>query len=886
MKKKYFAVYTAIFCLIAAAVFQTFWRHGITLIHVDDGWVQHYKALVYYAQWWRSILRTLFTQHRLVIPQWSASIGYGSDIITTLSYYVMGDPLNLLSVAVPTRYMAYCYSFLMVLRLYLAGLAFSSYCKYMGKKNDTAILAGAICYVFCGYALFGAIKHPFFLNPMIYFPLILTGVEKVMKRQSPLQLTLSVGLSAFSNFYFFYMLVIFTVLYVCLRVITCYKRTQIREAACLILRIGVISFIGVLISGILLVPTLNAFLSDQRTGVSTVFDLFYKESYYRNLLTSFVTSVHAGSWTYMGYSILSVMVIFLLFLRKGRRQLKTAFLFCTGLLLLPEAGYLLNGASYVSNRWIWVYSFVIALILVFVWDDLFHLKKREYLLLPCLIVAYFIADRLLDQKHVFYMQVNAIVAVLALVILLGHRWLKTKQKKAAQYLLAAVAGFGIICMANLGYSQKAGSFVDEFKELSQVSEQLPGRTDAMMKNVLSGDEKFTRFTGPDITWNSTLYSGLHNTQFYWSISNPSVSDLMHRMQINEPVLWMYKGLDDRTALEALASVGYYICSTESELRVPYGFEQIWEGDNGYRIYKNKYALPLGYTYTSAVSESDTEDLDALQLQNRMLDSVVLENGAENYPAGKTEENIADIPYELTCTDGVTLENNCFTVTEKKAKAVLTFDGEPNSETYLKVTNLDYQGKKETTALTIFCSDETQNTVKKTLNYFTNRYRRYAGKKDFLINLNYSESKKTQIVISFPEKGTYSFDKINILCQNMDSYTSQIEGRKESVLEDEQMNTNEIKGRISLDQDKFLCLSIPYSAGWTAYVDGTAQKIRKANLMYMGVDLTSGEHEITFVYHTPYLRIGAAVSIFGAVMLVFMMMWYQRTKRAVTKEKRG
>ena len=90
----------------------------------------------------------------------------------------MGDPLNLLSVAVPTRYMAYFYSFLVVLRLYLAGLAFSGYCFYMGRKKNLAVLTGALCYVFCGYALFGAIRHPFFLNPMIYFPLILTGVEK------------------------------------------------------------------------------------------------------------------------------------------------------------------------------------------------------------------------------------------------------------------------------------------------------------------------------------------------------------------------------------------------------------------------------------------------------------------------------------------------------------------------------------------------------------------------------------------------------------------------------------------------------------------------------------------------------------------------------------
>lgn len=49
--------------------------------------------------------------------------GYGGDILTTLHYYVIGDPLDLLSIACPTRYAVYLYSFLSLFRLYLAGWA-------------------------------------------------------------------------------------------------------------------------------------------------------------------------------------------------------------------------------------------------------------------------------------------------------------------------------------------------------------------------------------------------------------------------------------------------------------------------------------------------------------------------------------------------------------------------------------------------------------------------------------------------------------------------------------------------------------------------------------------------------------------------------------------
>ena len=906
MKKKYFAGYTVMFALIAAAVFSPFWMEKITLIHTDDGWTQHYRALVYYAQWLRSIVRTLFLEHRLIIPQWSHSIGYGADVITTLSYYVMGDPLNLLSVAVPTRYMAYFYSFLVVLRLYLAGLAFSGYCFYMGKKKNLAVLTGALCYVFCGYALFGAIRHPFFLNPMIYFPLILTGVEKIREKKSPVQLALSVGLAAFSNFYFFYMLVVFTVMYVLIRVTACYKKSEIREAAQFVGKVALISFTGVLISAALLVPTLNAFMADQRNGAASIFEPLYDSTYYRNFLTAFLTHIHLGKWSYGGYSVVSLAAAILLFLRKGNRQLKAAFTACIAAMLIPEAGYLLNGASYVSNRWIWACSFVVALILVTMWEELFSLKKREMILLPGLMAVYFVAAVALNQKYIKNMAVNAALAAILLAIAIIKSRQNDRAKESigteanAQGICAdqntlkkqntwhmrtavCVAVVGMIALSYLGYARNEGNFVKRFKNTDEVAALLPGRTDSMMKNVTSEEDAFVRFTGPDITWNSTLYSKLHNTQFYWSISNPSVSSLMQKMIVNEPILWMYKGLDDRTTLDELASVGYYICSGDDQSRVPYGYEEVWSGGDNYRIYKNKYTLPLGYTYASATSEEAVEDMDVLHQQELMLHTVVLEKGTNQVEEQPQESAITDVPYEITCKDGVTLEGQTFTVTEKKAKVLLTFEGTANSETYLQVENLNYEGSSDRANIKIKCEDEDKNTSSKTLNYYTNRYKRYAGKKDFLMNLNYKEKKTTKMVLTFQETGTYTFGDIRILCQSMDNYPEQVSALKENVLKDEKITDNGIEGTITVDQNKILCLSVPYSSGWSAWVDGQKTEISRANLMYMALELEKGTHEIILRYQTPYLRLGVFISCMGIMLLIAETALYRRRQKRLTKK---
>ena len=61
---------------------------------------QHLNSLAYYGEYLRNILHSVFVEHKFEIPMWDMHIGYGSDILTTLHYYVIGDPLTLLSVFV------------------------------------------------------------------------------------------------------------------------------------------------------------------------------------------------------------------------------------------------------------------------------------------------------------------------------------------------------------------------------------------------------------------------------------------------------------------------------------------------------------------------------------------------------------------------------------------------------------------------------------------------------------------------------------------------------------------------------------------------------------------------------------------------------------------
>ena len=112
---------------------------------------------------------------------WDLNIGYGSDILTTLHYYVIGDPLTLLSVFFKSSQTEFLYEFLIFLRIYLAGIAFSRYAFYH-KNSKQAVFMGSMIYVFAGWTIYAAMKHPYFSNPMIYLPFILMGIDKIYKK--------------------------------------------------------------------------------------------------------------------------------------------------------------------------------------------------------------------------------------------------------------------------------------------------------------------------------------------------------------------------------------------------------------------------------------------------------------------------------------------------------------------------------------------------------------------------------------------------------------------------------------------------------------------------------------------------------------------------------
>ena len=323
----YFQMYTIVFVICALFICSWFYLTGRTFISKGDGILQHYPALVYYAKYLRTILRNLILDHQLIIPNWDFSIGEGSDILATLHYYVIGDPFTFFSVFIPTRYMHLYYAFIILLRLYLSGIAFSCLCFQTGQQNQYGILAGSLSYVFCYWAMHNMVSHPYFLNPLLYMPMLLIGIEKIFRSERPYLFIFSVFLSAVSNFYFFYMLALITTIYVMVRVFTFYHY-NFKYAVLQILRIGLAAIIGVAMGAVIFLPIFFIFINDTRMSSESAINIFYTLSYYSSLPARFLTS-GSSYWMCMGFAAPVLPAIFLLFYKnKDNKLLKILFLIC------------------------------------------------------------------------------------------------------------------------------------------------------------------------------------------------------------------------------------------------------------------------------------------------------------------------------------------------------------------------------------------------------------------------------------------------------------------------------------------------------------------------------------------------------------------------------
>ena len=884
----YLIMFSFLFLITVIFFFASFLINKKSMIwtgSTKDGLVQHYNALMYFGRYLRSILYNIFINHQLSIPMWDFSIGYGSDVITSLHYYVIGDPLNLLSVLVSSKYTEYLYMFLIIFRLYLSGVSFSYYC-FQWQKDAKSLLVGALTYVFCGYVIFASVRHPYFINPIIYLPLLLLGSEKILHNQSSKLFIIILAISAVSNFYFLYMLCLIVFIYVLIRFISLY-RLKIKVIIHYFLKFFISAIIGLCMAAFILMPVIAFFFQTARSEYKIAFDSVYTLNYYLSCFFNFNSYNFADYWTIFGYNSVSLLCIFLMFIKKGHRSLKVGLVLTTVCICLPYAGYILNGFSYVSNRWEFAYSFVVAMVTSIMFPYLLTMSKKESLFLGILTVVYLCGAVLFPETRNFNLKVSGIILIITYLILLCRYILSHQPIKHTLYYHISVICIVTLLIANVSvnayykYSPQRLNYLKEFVDVKKGFTKLTKTRAKEIKKL--NDDSFYRYDetnfGRYYLNNSALQQRQKSLSFFYSLGSGYITEYFMAMENMNALSSIYTGVNYRSYLDALASVKYFVTEKNQEQYRPYGFDKKVQDTDKFSIFQSDLYLPLGYTYNQQISSQDFAKASGIERQQMLMQGVYT-NDEDLIPLKKGQPSLVNqqIPYRIVYSDGIQKTKYGFDVVKKNATIKIHFDSVTDSELYLSFQDLSFlpykddKGKYVDQAKISVSSDQIKETL-----LLKNKYHTYYnGSKDFLINLGYAQKDRNEITIKLKTMGSYHCGQMMVESLPMQQFQQQVEELKQESLENIAVETNTVSGTIHTQEDKFLCFSIPYSEGWKAYVDDKEVDLYRANIMYMGIPIEKGQHTIKLVYTTPYLKQGAFVSGFGVAGLIGMS-YFERKK---------
>lgn len=887
-KRRYLIYYTISFLVIALIATSWIWLHHFSFFKNSDDISQHYNVLLYLHDWYREVFYNIFVKHEFSMPMFEYTLGYGSDIITTFSYYGIADPFYLLAAVVPKVYIEFLFWGLIIIRLYLAGLFFSIFSIKKGNgESETAI--GAIVYCFCSFVFISGFLQLMFLNAMMYLPLVLIGVDDIFEKKNSLVFMISLFFLMSSSFYWSYMVVIFVIIY-CGMYYFSHYRFKWKQFLLCVLNFFIHGSISIMLAGFIFIPVLKSLTRSERINTKISIPIIYNFKYYCHLLSHFFT-IERDYSTYLGFLPIALIAVFVLFIKKENYSVKWVFIILSICLLIPYAGHVFNGFSYVSNRWTFGYAFLIAYVVTITFPQLMNLSKKEkYLLFICVAAWSFLSIANRYSRTEWAMTMLVICLIYTIAIIFG----KAEDKKKFIIFTWGIIIVSIVMTETYLYSYSEGNDLAESRIRLNEAYRYTIEESPVTAIKRIGDESIFRSDSANVLMDNNQFFArrLGSGSIYYSMGDSSPGEFNRQMGILSPMTYSYNGMDGRVILETLAGVKYYLIKSGEEFYLPFGFDSYVASKDikgvQYDVYKNKYDLPLAYAYEKTFDYNVWKNLDFADKQELVLSYAILDGIEEN---GSWEKTNQELEYTFENSEGITIQGNTIEVREPYSTITLNFSGIEDSETYISINGLKYNQKtqdinatnkdsydqykekidrdnqEQTTMLYIVAMRE--DGLKRSVTFFTPECEFYCGVHSFFDCIGYSQEAINQCTLMFPSVGTYSFDDISLYCQPMEKYREKIQELRKYSLNNISINENIFAAESDIDIDTYVCIALPYSEGWTAYIDDKPTTISRCNGMYMAVKLDAGKHKIVLKYRTPGLIKGMIISCIGFVLFIFV-----------------
>lgn len=886
--------YSLLFIGIMASIYGYFVYSDTSFIWQSDGFTQHYVLFQDYVAMWQEFLLNPAGGFQF----WDWTIGLGADVITSYGYYVVGDPFVYLGVLFPPSMMEFAFHFLIVLRIYCIGLAFILYARKL-KFSNSGILAGVFVYTFAHYVTLNATRHPFFLMPMVFFPLLCLGIEKILRNETAFLFAGVVFVSAASNFYFFYKLTILVFIYAIFRYIDLYHlKKPFKEFWSYFMRALYSYLVGVCMSAVVLFPVIFGFLQSSReSGGTTSRMTLYPLQYYISLLANgFISESYL--WTVLGFAGVVMLVIPLMFTkRKLFGSIPYMLILFLVMLLFPVFGSMMNGFSGPYNRWTFAIPLFLGLAVAQFYQRRFEWTKKDRWAMATGVTIFGALSVVPQIIYGFSIArtVPLLAALLVLTIIIAAAKLKQNGKWSTTWNKIGSAVIFLSIIANVifnaqqyyypfGQNKMAGLLdygtADEQYEqvFDGVEDQIPAVEEEPFRIGLTAKDNHVR--------NHMIYLERMGMTSYLSITNGSVAQFARQLEVGsfQLIQPVRNGFDDRRIANHVMGVEYIVTSVENEKYLPYGYEVTYrsQGDNAHLVAETNQAYPFAYVNDEFMSHTEFEKLNPVEKEEFL--SIGFTADVEEVDATKLslfEEKLTTTAVDTTVSsedeEKIKITGDKIYVEDSDGKLLININDLAairNSEVYVHLQGLDHEPKPNDSINRVNTSFNTTvafNGRNKIIHQSDElSFSSFIHRKNMLFNLGYQTGEGSDtITLQFEKPGVYNLKDITVYALPMDeSYDEKVADKRENQLTVTSFENERVSGTISPADDTVLVTSIPYSIGWSAEINGEKVDPINVNYGFIGLPLEASASEVEFSYQTPFLKTGLVVSLIGFMIYGF------------------
>lgn len=769
--------------------------------------------------------------------------GLGSNFVAIYAYY-LASPINWLAFFCPEGLLIEFMTYLIVLKMGLCGLTFSYYLSRRFQTKDLRIVWFSVCYAMSGFLAAYSWNH-MWMDCLWLAPLILLGLEELVKHGRCRLYCLTLTASIFTNYYLSILLCIFLVLYFFLQLFT--NGLSLKEKGRAVLHFTISSLLAGGMAGILLFPVMNAM------HVTDFHDISFpkKVEFYFNGLEMLArhaamlpTERGLDHWPNIYCGVLAfVLIPVYIFHKKIPLKQKIGRILLLAFMLLSFSVNILNfiwhGLNYPNSlpaRQSFLYIFVV-LTMCFeavyrngengCWNRIVGVLCGLLLLAACGI---FVTT---DGLTVEVMACSWIflAGYLILALLFDRRIWKHFDKNRTLRTLAVYGKWVILLLIIV-------ETVLNMEHTSVVPVQrnyyLNKKADyqALAAIARAEEDGFYRFESlAQMTKNDGTLAGYPSASIFSSTVNGNVDDYYDSLGMGgSKVSYHYQGATPLSA--ALLGVRYTFAEEELTDTDLYAF--VAQHGDMY-LYRNKQSLPVGFMLSADSMEAWSEEIEdhisnAIFTQNELVQKLC--DGKVLFAA--LEEEISSDARQITVC--VKEDGHLY--------GLVTVEPEGN--------------------VTLTQGEETKELKK--------------VNKECLLDLGWHEAGE-QFTVSVEEEDSLGI-RVYRLSQEVLEEAVTVLGREPFVIDS--YAADRLNGTITADKDGYLVLSVPYETGWQVYVDGRETGYEQFADTMLAIPLQAGSHTVEMRYSICGAGTGLCVSMVS--LLLFMVLYGRKKKEKGTIEE--